>query len=258
MQFLSYPPNIITALFIDFLYFTPVPWLTTKDTKNVDYIPQGMSAREFVYTKLHLNESNEELAPPTIEVGTTEIPATLSHLRYFAKRQHLRHHSTTHKRIVWSSIEGVSVVLQGCFLHNEINCVIVNNQLFQLIPEENTIKLAARLKKSKLLDNIHVMEGGRGDTWIPLNGTTYAQPRRITWSVVISEDSNAFQDNGYSLIQLFSMYQSYRHISDSTVRPMPMSIFLLGVKMWHYCYPHLSAISRICPPSGCQMLIYYT
>jgi len=39
---------------------------------------------------------------------------------------------------------------------------------------------------------------------------------------------------------------------------MPMDVFQLGLHLWYASYSHLSAISRICPPTACQVMIYHT
>ena len=42
--------------------------------------------------------------------------------------------------------------------------------------------LARRLGDCDFLDDIHCRKGGTGRRYIRLNNTTYAQPRRVTWS----------------------------------------------------------------------------
>ena len=118
-------------------------------------------------------------------------------------------------------------------------------------------KLVDGISKCQALDDIHVMKNGASTDWIPLNKTSYPQPRRITWSVCVGD---CFRDetSNCELRRLFSMFQSYRQLGDCTVRPMPREIFQLGVHLWHVAYPHLSAISRVCPPTGCQLLMYHS
>ena len=270
-----------------FLYFYLVPWQSRQDTLGAYYFPQSMSAKEFVFSMLQIDESVKETAPRQTkdklavekqaenitaspqktkkktnkEAATLEDDtASLGHLKYFANNTRKKHQVVTAKKIVWSLIDGTSVLLKKCIPTDDILHVWQQNELDQLVPDHDLNSFILHLSSCQLLDNIHVLLGGKGPDWIPLNNTAYPQPRRITWSVLISECTGTCQlDSAIGpLKQLFSMPQTYRQISDLTTRPMPMSIFLLGVKIWHSCYSHLSAISRACPPNGCQLLLYYT
>ena len=49
--------------------------------------------------------------------------------------------------------------------------------------------LKARLSKCEYLDDIHVLQGGKGPRRVRLNGTDYPQPRRVTFSEEVSEAS---------------------------------------------------------------------
>ena len=39
---------------------------------------------------------------------------------------------------------------------------------------------------------------------------------------------------------------------------MPVAVFNLGVACWQAVWEHLSPISQVCPPTGCQLMIYQT
>ena len=68
----------------------------------------------------------------------------------------------------------------------------VRAEAMAVIPEEvlprigDTAKsLARRLSESTFLEDSHVLKGGKGPQRVALNGTTYPQPRRLSWSVVV-------------------------------------------------------------------------
>jgi hypothetical protein len=94
-----------------------------------------------------------------------------------------------------------------------------------------------------------------------VNDTLFPQPRRKSWSVIISHE----QDEEASHTgpapwsnRLFTYSQSYRPPSDWRAAPMPVAVFDLGVACWQAVWEHLSPISQVCPPTGCQLMIYQT
>ena len=40
--------------------------------------------------------------------------------------------------------------------------------------------------------------------------------------------------------------------------PIPCSVYTLGVAVWRAAYEFLTDLSRACPPTGCQLLLYYS
>ena len=89
-----------------------------------------------------------------------------------------------------------------------------------------------------------------------VNATTYPQPRRKSWSVVLDELDT--HEDGRKRYELFSYSQSYRTVDDWRGSPMPVAVFQLGVRCWTAAWAQLSPISQACPPTGCQLMAYLT
>ena len=51
-------------------------------------------------------------------------------------------------------------------------------------PEDTAQSLQERIEECGWLDSLQVRKGGCGPGYVPLNTTTYGQPRRVSWSVV--------------------------------------------------------------------------
>lgn len=139
-----------------------------------------------------------------------------------------------------------------------------------VIPEEvlprlgdTAQSLARRLAESTFLEDSHVLKGGKGPQRVRLNGTTYPQPRRLSWSVLVEEpegssDGLCLQEEvSDSVTKLLNYTAHGREPSDWRSRVMPRPIYDLGVALWHAAYPILTDASRVCPPTACQLLLYY-
>ena len=77
--------------------------------------------------------------------------------------------------------------------------------------------LARRLGDCDFLDDIHCRKGGTGRRYIRLNNTTYAQPRRVTWSELVSRElvPQEFAGEEDATWCLFAYTQAYRHPEDT-------------------------------------------
>lgn len=85
-----------------------------------------------------------------------------------------------------------------------------------------------------------------------LNASSLPQPRRATFSVQVSPEFTTKMRHGDErVVQLYHYYQ-YKQ-----ARPMPAVLFDLGTAVWKAAYVCLSDVSRICPFTHCQVLIYY-
>ena len=92
-----------------------------------------------------------------------------------------------------------------------------------------------------------VASGGRGDN-VRLNATHYPQPRRR--SVTVDQD-----DEQITMLN----YTAYGRLAqDWESVPMPRPIFTLGCCCWQTAYALLTEQSKAKPPTGCQLLLYYT
>lgn len=115
--------------------------------------------------------------------------------------------------------------------------------------------LRRRLARSKFLEDMHVLKNGRGPDRVRLNETTYAQPRRVSWSVVV-EDAHEDADGDH--VTTLLNYTAYGRLpADWRARAMPAAVYDLGVAVWRSSYDVLTPVSRAHPPSGCQLLLYY-
>ena len=124
-------------------------------------------------------------------------------------------------------------------------------------PEDTEHTLKARLAQSTFLEDIHVLKGGRGPARVRLNATSYPQPRRRSWSHVV-EEHGADQQTDDTCASLLS-YTAYGRLpSDWEAVAMPLPVEDLGVALWRVALPFLAKPSKRCPPTGCQLLLYYT
>lgn len=124
-------------------------------------------------------------------------------------------------------------------------------------PQDSVSSLVSRLSASQFLDDMHVPRKGRGGYVCGterLNKTSMPQPRRVTMSVRVSP--NTTTDDGET--NLLFDYKNFRSNEvHKQTRPMPGSVFDLGVSCWLAAYEYLTTTSRSCPFTHCQLLIYY-
>ena len=121
--------------------------------------------------------------------------------------------------------------------------------------------LARRLGDCDFLDDIHCRKGGTGRRYIRLNNTTYAQPRRVTWSELVPHElvPQEFAGEEDDTWCLFAYTQAYRHPEDWRCRPMPSPVQDLK----HYVWQAAKATGRLSDycaqhaPTACQLMIYY-
>ena len=122
--------------------------------------------------------------------------------------------------------------------------------------------LAARLGLTPWLDDAHVLNAGNGrrgqygQKRRRLNETTYAAPRRKSWSVTVLPQRA--DEDGEQMVSLFN-YSAYGRVAeDVRCEQMPTPVFVLGEHLWLAAMPHLCEESRRNPPTHCQLLLYYT
>lgn len=79
------------------------------------------------------------------------------------------------------------------------------------------------------------------------------QPRRATFSVQVAPRQCMVPRSGQpeEVVTLYSYY-GFKH-----ARVMPPALFDLGVAVWRAAYDALTDVSRLCPFTHCQVLIYY-
>lgn len=123
-------------------------------------------------------------------------------------------------------------------------------------PHDTRDVLVLRLSQCSELDNMLVLLNGNSLPRVRLNATDYAQPRRISWSVVVR---GAHKDAEGDIVMTMYTYTFGGTEPDNWhARPMPMPIFQLGAHLFHAVRDRLSATCQHSPPTACQLLCYYT
>ena len=124
-------------------------------------------------------------------------------------------------------------------------------------PDDTASSLQARLAQSSFLEDIHVLKGGHGPARVRLNATCYPQPRRRSWSLAEKKDVARDQPTDDACASLLN-YTAYGRLpSDWEAVEMPPPVEDLGVALWRVALPFLAEPSTRCPPTGCQLLLYY-
>ena len=122
-------------------------------------------------------------------------------------------------------------------------------------PGDTAQSLQERIEECGWLDSSRVLKGGCGPGYVALNKTTYASPRRVSWSVVAG--LRQLDADGDDVQTLFAYTHAGRKPEDCRARAMPLPVFDLGVQLWQVAFPSLSKVSQLHPPTACQMLLYY-
>lgn len=124
--------------------------------------------------------------------------------------------------------------------------------------KDSISSLVSRLTASTFLDDMHVPRAGRTAGYVGrtqrLNNTSMPQPRRVTMSVRVSPISS---EGGADTEILFDYKNFKAHEAHKQTRPMPSSIFDLGLACWMAAYDYLPPSSKACPFTHCQLLVYY-
>ena len=109
---------------------------------------------------------------------------------------------------------------------------------------------------SAIFDAFHYGKTGRFyKELVAINKSTLPQPRRITMSVTITPPRRIDAATG-RIQDLYNYSAAGRPPADWRSRPMPPEIAQLGEYLWKRLWHHLSPASRVCPPTGCQLLLY--
>jgi len=115
--------------------------------------------------------------------------------------------------------------------------------------------LAKRLDSCKWLDELRVKKGGRGPSLVALNTTSYAQPRRVTWSVVVSNPAK--DSDGDMVLTLFSYHQFGHCPTEVKSRAMPRPVYDFMFFLWEAAHDVLGPCSKRSPPTMCQLMVYH-
>ena len=83
----------------------------------------------------------------------------------------------------------------------------------------------------------------------------YAQPYRTSFSCTMGP-SHYFPSLDTECLQLYTYGANGRCTVDARCRPMPSTLYEVGVEAWKIAIPHLSAMCKVCPPWNYQVLTY--
>jgi len=90
---------------------------------------------------------------------------------------------------------------------------------------------------------------------VRLNSTSYAQPRRRSWSVQVGEQ---YTDDDGDVVSTLMSYTAFGRVAeDWEAHLMPRPVFDLGVVLWRIAFRFLTTESQVHPPTACQLLLYY-
>ena len=155
--------------------------------------------------------------------------------------------------------------------HLTDNLRVILERVQKLVPveifpthDDTPQDLARRHQESLYLDDIHVLRHGNGKGGrVALNGTTYPQPRRVTYSVIPREsqdDFMTFVNNGVpedATLPLFAYTQHGRLPADWRCRLMPLEIYDLMTYLHKFAsrsgYLSLYCQQRL--PTACQVMM---
>ena len=103
-------------------------------------------------------------------------------------------------------------------------------------PGDTAAILARRLAGSTFLEDSHVLKGGRGPQRVRLNATTYKQPRRRSWSVLVKKPA---RDSDHPATTYTALnYTAFGRLpADWRARPMPRPVMDLGHILWTASFP---------------------
>jgi hypothetical protein len=113
-----------------------------------------------------------------------------------------------------------------------------------------------------IFDAFHYGKTGRFyNELVAINESCHPQPRRISMSVTITParhvDTTRHVDTGTGRIQDLYIYGAAgRPPADWRSRPLKPEIAQLGEYLWKRLWHYLSPASQVCPPTGCQLLMY--
>ena len=82
-----------------------------------------------------------------------------------------------------------SVLIEPLFEAEVVDAAIATVPVDVLpLPCDTKETLTARIAASSFLEDSHVLKGGSGPQRVRLNATSYPQPRRRSWSVIVDQD----------------------------------------------------------------------
>ena len=109
--------------------------------------------------------------------------------------------------------------------------------------DDTVATFVARLSSSSFLEDSHVQKSGCLKKRVRLNATSYAQPRRRSWSVQVGEP---YTDDDGDVVSTLMSYSAFGRVAeDWEARLMPRPVFDLGVVLWRIAFRFLTAESQV-------------
>jgi len=150
-----------------------------------------------------------------------------------------------------------SILLRPSSIDPDLRARVLAEVPLDVIPtrDDTVTSLVERLSSSSFLEDSHVQKSGCQKTRVRLNATSYAQPRRRSWSVQVGEP---YTDDDGAVVSTLMSYTAFGRVAeDWEAHLMPRPVFDLGVVLWRIAFRFLTTESKVHPPTACQLLLYY-
>jgi hypothetical protein len=237
------------------------------DHQGRAYIRSFHSIEEYIVTRLNIADICPSRCNPDSAVGSIE--RVLSFVvcpdqRDFCSGAPLRPSWTPGLdapvcKSTYFSRESLYVGTKGMALMDKAVMYLPNQLIeklrFETATENNKpAAIIEAIDQAGIFDNFHYGTEGRiYKSLVSINKCGHPQPRRISMSVTITRPrcigANKIRD-------LYNYGAAGRPSADWRSRPMAPDIAELGEHLWKTLWHHLSPASQVCPPTGCQLLLY--
>ena len=209
-------------------------------------------------TRTTRSTSSRNRMPPTIEEVRSILPP------------YWHDHSITVEEVLWGPISPAdaraagapfassSILLRPCSsVAPDLRARVLAEVPLDVIPsgDDTVASFVARLSSSSFLEDSHVQKSGCLKKRVRLNATSYAQPRRRSWSVQVGEQ---YTDDDGDVVSTLMSYTAFGRVAeDWEAHLMPRPVFDLGIVLWRIAFRFLTTESQVHPPTACQLLLYY-
>ena len=120
-------------------------------------------------------------------------------------------------------------------------------------------EVASLIEKANVFDDFHF--GKEGHYWkslVHINASILPQPCCITMSVTIDKGCEVLLSTGYHghIQDLYCYGATGCPDCDWHCHPMDAKVTELGEYLWKKVWHYLTPAAQLCPPTGCQLLLY--
>ena len=148
------------------------------------------------------------LGPPTLqEARAVPRPEPVSSQDDFSTTLHWGPVPSFASRLAGGRFPTSSLMLVP-YIPEPVRIAALNEIPKDVLPcEGDTVRsLVARLSRSSFLEDSHVLRGGKGPGRVRLNSTSYPQPRRRSWSVVVEPPHEDADGDHISILFNYTAY----------------------------------------------------